>query len=479
MKKGIFRNFGKVFRFTYKNQLNSGVYKLVTIIFALIFLIVPMAIMPIADSVHSANVKKEKKPLPEINAKEIFFVNGLSDSRENLADGSLHYSLLNSIGTQYYNEFEYSEYDDLDTALSYAKDKNDSLVVFINGNLKDEENKDGAYANVEVLLPENTVLTKKDAENYMKFLSSNSQTLLLISSGLNKNAILQLMLSTTFDTYSATGYEKGIDLLQEKVYENSVEDAGNSVADVLKSVFPYVNLMLIYFMVLFYAQGVAMNVMLEKSSKLMDSFLTCIRPEALILGKLLAMVTAAVTQIAVWALSLIGGFAGGYFITLGINPDSDMILILFFRNLGKIGEGMFTVQGFVLSLLFLFAGFLMYCSISSISGAVSEKREDMSSTSTIYTLIILISFLLCLYNGGMSADITKRWLLYVPFTSIFLVPGNLLIGTLSLTDGLFSLLIMLITALIMVIAAGKIYKAMSLYKGNVPGIKKIISILIH
>ena len=61
----------------------------------------------------------------------------------------------------------------------------------------------------------------------------------------------------------------------------------------------------------------------------------------------------------------------------------------------------------------------------------------MSSTSTIYTLIILISFLLCLYNGGMSADITKRWLLYVPFTSIFLVPGNLLIGTLSLTDGLF------------------------------------------
>ena len=68
----------------------------------------------------------------------------------------------------------------------------------------------------------------------------------------------------------------------------------------------------------------------------MDSFLTCIRPEALILGKLLAMVTAAVTQIAVWALSLIGGFAGGYFITLGINPDSDMILILFFRNLGKI-----------------------------------------------------------------------------------------------------------------------------------------------
>ena len=79
-------------------------------------------------------------------------------------------------------------------------------------------------------------------------------------------------------------------------------------ADVLSMVLPFVSLMLLYFLVLLYGQGTAASVLLEKTSKLMDLFLVSVEPTAMVLGKVLATALAGLLQLAVWILSLMGGF---------------------------------------------------------------------------------------------------------------------------------------------------------------------------
>ena len=79
---------------------------------------------------------------------------------------------------------------------------------------------------------------------------------------------------------------------------------------------PFLMVMLIYMMVILYGQSMANSVMLEKTSKLMETILTAVHPFALMAGKLLATATAAVIQILVWLASLIGGTVGGAMLAL-------------------------------------------------------------------------------------------------------------------------------------------------------------------
>ena len=79
----------------------------------------------------------------------------------------------------------------------------------------------------------------------------------------------------------------------------------------LSMLLPFASLMLLYFLVLLYGQSTAANVILEKTSKLMDLFLVSVEPGAMVLGKVLATALAGLLQLAVWAAGLAGGFAIG------------------------------------------------------------------------------------------------------------------------------------------------------------------------
>ena len=105
-------------------------------------------------------------------------------------------------------------------------------------------------------------------------------------------------------------------------------------ADVLSMVLPFVSLMLLYFLVLLYGQGTAASVLLEKTSKLMDLFLVSVEPTAMVLGKVLATALAGLLQLAVWILSLMGGFAAGGALARQTAPGVTLPLLEVLRGAG-------------------------------------------------------------------------------------------------------------------------------------------------
>ena len=243
-------------------------------------------------------------------------------------------------------------------------------------------------------------------------------------------------------------------------------------ADVLSMVLPFVSLMLLYFLVLLYGQGTAASVLLEKTSKLMDLFLVSVEPTAMVLGKVLATALAGLLQLAVWILSLMGGA-----LARQTAPGVTLPLLEVLRGAGRLA-GLFSVPAMLEAVGLLLAGFLLYCSLSAIGGSLAGKAEDLSSTNVLFSLVLVASFLCCMFAGGMDGMTSSaRWLDYVPFTAVLVTPSRVLLGQTSLMGGLVSLVLVVACAGLLTALAGRVYRLMSLYKGNPPSLRRVLRML--
>lgn len=128
----------------------------------------------------------------------------------------------------------------------------------------------------------------------------------------------------------------------------------------------------------------------------------------------------------------------------------------------------------------LAAGLLLYCSLAAVGGALAEKPEDLSSTNMLFVLVLIVSFFTTMFAGGTGADVpwdAVTWQVWMPFTAILVAPTKILLGALSIPEALGSLGIVVLTAALITVLAGKLYQMMSLYKGNPPSPKKMIEML--
>ena len=366
--------------------------------------------------------------------------------------------VLNRVDAERFTDVAYEMAGSVEEAAKKAEEDDYSAVLVV-------DYQENSY-QLDVLLPDKTKLNKKDVNAYETFLSGAFRSILIQKSNLEVTQIAELTMP-----------------IETQVRDSSTpadeSDEYASAKKVMASLLPYLNIMVLYFMILAYGQGTANNAIMEKTSKLMDLFLVTVKPGAMLLGKVFATAASGILQIFVWIGGLFGGFALGIHFTKMVNPKTDMALIQLVETFGEF-SGMFTVSGVILSLLMLAAGLLLYCSLAAIGGAIAEKPEDLSSTNMLFIMVLLISFFATMFAGGAGADVpwdAVTWQVWVPFTSILVAPTKILLGVMSIPEAVCSLGIVILTATVITMIAGRIYKMMSLYKGNLPSPKKMIEML--
>ena len=183
----------------------------------------------------------------------------------------------------------------------------------------------------------------------------------------------------------------------------------------------------------------------------MDTMLVSVKPEAMVIGKVLAQAFTCVIQIALWVIGLWGGFAAGIWAVKTINPDTTMPLIQMFGHMGLLSS-IFTPVNILFFLLYLAAGLLLYLAIASIGGAIASKQEDLSMTNGIFVIVLLLSFFATLGTGSFSGNFDSMGsvgiLDWIPFTSILVSPSHLLLGSISVGEACGSLAVVVITSLL-------------------------------
>lgn len=442
--KNQLRGFSKVFSFTFKEHVKSKGYKNSTILIALLCLLLPAAVMTGLEmtsgdepQAEQAQVQQQEAPLDLSQVKNIYLVDMSEDKKADMTGLPV---LLEQAGI----EVQIKDYgSDFDSAAGDCDGSGDTLMIVTQ--------QKGSEYTMNIVLPDGSSLAEETAQGFDSLLMAYADSLSVASGG------------------------------QPQYYGDADQDDADpmeSFKQIVIIIFTFLNLMVLYFFVLAYGQGVANSVVTEKSSKLMESMLVAVKPAAIILGKLLAITLTGIIQLFSWIFGLVISFFIGSKIVLSINPDTDMMIIQGFKMLGNMAEGILSPANCIMALLMIMTGMLLYCALAGAGGAMASKAEDLSSANAILSLVLVASFLVSIYAGGvMEGDMTDSILDWIPFTSVMITPAKVLMGVIPLWKTLSCFAITVVTAVLVTLIAGKIYKSLVLYKGEPLKLNKLIKMM--
>ncbi|MBE6726565.1 MAG: ABC transporter permease [Ruminococcaceae bacterium] len=453
----------EVFVFTLQQQLKIPAVKTLTIVIALLLFLVPAAAMTLTEISRRDDTEADppaedlipEEPFEEINGDgidEILYVNETSDA--------LGYDLLENAEIPGLEGIRFSKTDSVEAANAAAQGKEGILILLLR--------EDGDLLEALGIVPEGSALDVNKARYAAERTSDAITTLAAEGTSLPAETKAEAV-KPFFMDYSGPDSS---DLMSEE------EQEAEMLRTVAVMILPYINIMLIYFLVLYYGQSSANSVILEKTSKLMDSFLVAVKPESMIFGKVLAEWTAALIQFGAWVLALIGGFSAGTFLVKTINPDSTMGILRLFDFLGGVTK-MFALPEVIVSVLMIAAGFFLYCCLAAICASFASKPEELSGTLSIFSILLVVSMLVTIRAGFLNGEMAEgaKWFDFFPFTAILITPSRVLLGMVSFSAGLASLAVILTLSVVFILIAGRVYRAMSLYRGKIPKFPQIIAML--
>ena len=440
------RGFKAVFGFSFKQSADTISFKVTTVLVAILLagalilvnIFGARSAKPDEDSAAPAHVVGEitdsSQPLSAVLTENIIV---LDESGLGPIDFA---NLLN--GNAAFGAVKFSSYEgsDIIEAAKSSEVTDKTLLLHIT-------KKDGNYL-METILPPESLITGSEADSILNQLIQAFEAFKMDKAGLAENQV-SLITQPGGYTVSSLGED---------------EDIANMVVKMLA---PMAFSFMLYFMLIFYGQQISKSVSGEKTSKLVETLLVSVRPEALIAGKVLAVATQGVLQFTIWIVALIGGLYGGNFIAGSMYPGYTNPVITFIDLLkDTIGQSALSLPAVIISILFFFFGFLFYSLLAALAGSMVSKPEDAASTQGIIMLPILVSFMLSYFvplSGNESFTAVAR---YIPFTAPFIVPVDLLTGLVSIPHGLLLLAVMILFTAIMVNLSARIFKGLILYNGQ-------------
>ena len=453
----------EVFVFTLTQQLKIPAVRILTVAVAILFFLVPAAAMTLTELSRRGDTETvpwtdEEDLPPDDGTEEEIRADGITEILYvNETAAALGYDLFEDAQVPGLEGVRFSPAESAEAANAAAQGREGTLILLF-------READGYYEAVGIV-PEGSLLAPDAAELAADLTAQAIPGLAANGKGLPAEKAAQAAKPFYMDFAGPDPDE----LLSEEERENE------SLRSVAVMVLPYVNIMLLYFLVLYYGQSAANSVILEKTSKLMDTFLATVKPESMIFGKVLAEWTAALVQFGVWVLSLIGGFAAGTFFVKTINPDSTMGILRLFDYLGSVTK-MFALPEVLVSAFIIAAGFFLYCCLAAICASFASKPEELAGTLSIFSILLVVSMFVTIRVGFLSGEMAAgaKWFDLFPFTAILITPSRVLLGSVSLGVGLASLAVILLLSVLFILIAGRVYRMMSLYRGKVPKLNQIV-----
>lgn len=227
---------------------------------------------------------------------------------------------------------------------------------------------------------------------------------------------------------------------------------------------------LIFMMIILYGTWIAMSVVEEKSSRVMEVILNAATPFQLLTGKVLGVGAIALTQyVALLATGAIAVFAEG--------AVAGVVL--------GAGDATAVPEGLTIPLLLAFGlygvlGFLVYATLYAAAGSLVSRQEDVNAAVMPMTLVSTVGYLVAVYASTGLLDIRAAWLTVlsqVPFISPFMMLGRITSGQVTPAEVLLSVALLIACIAGTLWLAARIYRAGVLLYGQRPSVRAIVSLV--
>lgn len=298
----------------------------------------------------------------------------------------------------------------------------------------------------------------------------------------------------------------GVDMedvgLAETVFSSEISVYGEEMSEfreMLNIVAPMLFAAIMFMFIISYAQIIAQSVAMEKTSRVIELLITSVRPLAIVMGKVFAMLLVVLTQIviigavvgaSVGILSLIAVSAGGGELINAAQGAGEAIQaadISWQSELSKAVPGLFEPISIIAIIVIFLLGFLFYSLLAALIGAGISRSEDLAAGMQPLALISLLGFFLsylpAAFNMGYSAgsgdlaaepNVIMIAARYLPISSPFALPSAIVLGQMGAAEIIISTLILALLTLGTMLLVAKVYENIILYSGSALKLGQII-----
>lgn len=243
----------------------------------------------------------------------------------------------------------------------------------------------------------------------------------------------------------------------------------------------YVMAFMIYIFVLMFGNMVMTSVIQEKSNRIVEVIVSSVKPFELMIGKILGVACVAVLQFLIWVvltMVLVGGFSllsgpsvdpAGMASAAGVDPSvmegvmSSGVMEEITRTLGGI-DFPYILGCF---LIYFVLGYLLYASMYAAVGSAVDNEADTSQLVMPVTIPMMLGLFIMLHAFQHPESQLSVWASIIPWTSPMVMLARIPFeNVVPLWQLLLSVGVLLITFLITVYLAGKIYRTGILMYGR-------------
>ncbi|WP_117208425.1 ABC transporter permease [Allorhizocola rhizosphaerae] len=198
---------------------------------------------------------------------------------------------------------------------------------------------------------------------------------------------------------------------------------------------------LIFFIFAISGVAIAQSVMTEKQTRIVEILVATVPVRALLTGKIAAYCLLVFGQVGVLALLTPIALRVG---------DLGILLTLIGPALGWFVP-------------FFMLGYVLLASMWAVAGALVSRAEDLTSSSTVITILVMVPYLGVTFF--QENDLVMTILSYMPFSSAVAMPVRMFAGEPQLWEPFVSLAILAATLTATVMVATRLYTGSLLQTG--------------
>lgn len=250
---------------------------------------------------------------------------------------------------------------------------------------------------------------------------------------------------------------------------STADEAGNIIVKEDTSIstaeywFIYAILFVIMMVNIMASTQIATSIVTEKSTKVIEYLLVSVKPLAIIVGKVIAMLSVVLLQmISLFLASYISLQVSGVITGKTTEGLSKFIPSDFFQH--------FNLLSILLCLISVGLGLIFYATLAGLAGATVSKLEELSEGLTLFTFTNMIGAYVgiaaanVLMASGGNGFVTFAFLF--PLSSPFILPGAIFLGKVGLPLVLGAILLQIICIVLLSKFVAGIYETLILHNGN-------------
>lgn len=241
-----------------------------------------------------------------------------------------------------------------------------------------------------------------------------------------------------------------------------ITDEGRGGSGAVSAFFGLGIAFLLYMSIILYGQNILRGVIEEKTTRVAEVVVSSVRPETLLAGKVLGVGAVGLTQQIVWVVTVVTfltyrapiframGIPAPPFSLPGISPGDGVLLLLFFV-----------------------LGFVFYAALFAAVGAmVNSDQEAQQAAQPVMLMLVAAAIFIqpVTFNPTGGIATTMSWL---PFSSPIIMPLRLSIINVPASELVGSLIVLLLSCLLVVWLAARIYRVGLLMYGKRPTLREL------